>query len=287
MEAMAISQSPPDTGARNLMTWRTALSLAGIATGLVVAASSVSAHAPIHDRAELDCQMAVAKVSPKFVRSRAQCAIDCLKRTRKRGGSFAGCRPPAYADPATHACIFDPVEGPEAKALAGIGKACVGACAECHEPESIAILCPRGIGYVVEAEETIDAVGPLVFCLEANDLMPTKAQARCEGGVAEALMKHVAGFNKCISTCIAGEFDRRSTEHGCIEVPPTYAKTRACLARFKARTAAAIDKACFRSGGAAPACYGTLLDSGTKWAEMSEIVLYTGRQPLTYCGESE
>jgi hypothetical protein len=117
--------------------------------------------------------------------------------------------------------------------------------------------------------------------------MPRYRTGPSEDGVAKALMKHVAGFDQCMSTCVVGEFKRGSTAGGCIQNPPTYAKTRARPASIKARTAASIDRACFRPGRTAPACWSTRLDAETKWAEMSELVLITARRPLSYCGESE
>jgi hypothetical protein len=50
--------------------------------------------------------------------NKGKCAQKCLTKARKTSGPYTGCKPPDYTDPETHACIFDPVKGVEAKASA-------------------------------------------------------------------------------------------------------------------------------------------------------------------------
>jgi len=79
---------------------------------------------------EAKCEDGTAKALVKFTGSKQKCYAKCFANFYK-GKIPGGCNPPA-SDPATVACISDPVKGAEAKAKAAIVKACTVAVPACY-----------------------------------------------------------------------------------------------------------------------------------------------------------
>jgi hypothetical protein len=256
-----------------------------VALGLCLMTNPASAQTTPDTKDALKCQSGQSKTTAKFVGAKAKCGMKCLSTARKAGGPYTQCQPPGYTDPATNACIFDPVKGAEAKALSGIGKACANDCPDCYADDTPSN-CPNGAGFVQEAENQVDAFGPLVFCLEAGGTTPTKEEAKCEDGVAKALVKYVGSFGKAVSKCVTNEFNSKIPAGSCDfnGSPPTVpdAATQESLDKAQDKAIASIDKVC-ADVGANPSCYGAATDSGQDWTDLVKSVL-AGNAPDTYCG---
>src|SRR5262245_3283644 len=97
------------------------------ATGLCFIATRVPAQfPPITDpnKDEVKCESGTGKTLSKFTSSKAKCVGKCIATQRKAAvPNYGSCLPP-YADATEQACINDPLKGAEAKARAGITKAC-------------------------------------------------------------------------------------------------------------------------------------------------------------------
>jgi hypothetical protein len=256
-----------------------------VALGLCLASSPVLAQTTPDNKDALKCQTGQSKTVAKFVSKKAKCGMKCLATARKTSGPYTGCQPPGYTDPTTNACIFDPLKGAEAKALAGVAKGCAKDCPDCYA-DDVPSNCPDGAGFVANAETQVDTFGPLVFCLEAGGLTPTKEQAKCEDGVAKALVKFVSSFGKAVAKCVTNDFNGKIPDGSCTfsGTPPTVpdAATQAALDKAQGKAVASIDKVCVTVPGNPP-CYGPTLDSGQEWSNLVETVL-AGASPGTYCG---
>lgn len=263
---------------------RAAMLGVAVALGLGLAGAPALAQTTPDNKDALKCQTGQSKTTAKFVGAKAKCAMKCLATQRKAAvPDYTGCQPPGYTDPATNACINDPVKGAEAKALAGIGKGCVKDCPDCYADDAPSN-CPNGAGFVANAETQVDAVGPLAFCLEAAGITPTKEQAKCEDTVAKSLVKYVGSFGKAVSKCITSEFNGKIPAGSCTfsGTTVTDAKTQAALDKAQAKAIASIDKLCVTIPGNPP-CYGPTLDSGQEWTDLVEGLL-AGNSPATFCG---
>jgi hypothetical protein len=251
---------------------------AALTAGLSLAAPAVAQTTPDNKDA-LKCQTNQAKNSEKFVGSKAKCAMKCLVAARKTSGPYTACQPPGFTDPATNTCISNA----QAKASAAIAKGCANDCPDCYADDSPSN-CPDGDGFIQNANNQVNAFGPLVFCLEAAGNTPTKEQAKCEDGVAKALVKYVAAFGKAVAKCVTNDFNAKIPDGACAfsgtTVPDPATQTALDTAQTKA--IAAIDKVC-ASAGANPACYGTAFDTGQEWTNLVESVL-AGAQGNSYCG---
>jgi hypothetical protein len=175
------------------------------------------------------------------------------------------------------------VKGAEAKAQASIGKGCVKDCPDCYADDTPSN-CPNGAGFVAAAETNVDATGPLVFCLEAGGMTPTKEQAKCEDGVAKALVKYVGSFGKAVSKCVTNEFNGKIPAGSCDFAGTTSpdAATQAALDKAQGKAIASIDKVCVTVPGNPP-CYAPTLNSGQEWTDLVEGIV-VGASPNTFCG---
>lgn len=83
--------------------------------------------------AQFKCETNVAKSLSKLVAARNKCYDKCIAAKLKLNVSAQACLPPA-TDPATVACLSDPLKGTEVKAAAAINKTCsaVGANPPCY-----------------------------------------------------------------------------------------------------------------------------------------------------------
>ena len=79
------------------------------------------------------CETTTGSVLSKFVGSKGKCISKCFSTARKTSGPYGGCFPP-YSDMTTNTCITGSLKGAEAKAGAGIAKACAAAasCPACY-----------------------------------------------------------------------------------------------------------------------------------------------------------
>jgi hypothetical protein len=215
------------------------------------------------------CESSTGKVLSKFVGSKGKCFSKCISTARKTSGPYAGCLPP-YADPTTNACITGSLKGAEAKAGAGIAKACAAAtsCPACYASNPPgATRCTDASGanpWVQETETNVDApFGPgtgfpnLIYCKEAANITPTKDEGKCEDGVQKALAKFVASKSKCYAKCITTALKPGGPGRGVCQPPsPLDPAANACIfdpaKGAEAKAKAAIVKACTV---AVPSCY--------------------------------
>jgi hypothetical protein len=112
------------------------------------------------------------------------------------------------------------------------------------------------------------------YCAESGIVAlpatPSKSEAKCEDGVAKALAKGWSAETKCFEKCNANLAAGKITG-SCDPFSLTDLATIACVSDpakgVSAKTAAAIDKACFTPPATAPSCYTTIGGtSGAIWA---------------------
>ena len=252
------------------------------AGSLCLIASSVPAQfPPVTDpnKDEAKCESNAGKTLGKFTGQKAKCISKCIKTGRKTSGPYTGCFGPGFSDPATNACIKDPLKGAEAKAAASIVKKCPD-CPECYDPN----VCTDSSStnpFVSNTESLIDPFGNLVFCTEAAGMTPTKDEGKCEDSVAKALAKFVASKTKCYDKCTKNELKGKIAPGSCMPPSPSDPATNACifdpLKGAEAKTAAAIDKKCVVT----PACYGG--QTGMGWVTLVENIQDT-QVPIIACG---
>lgn len=228
---------------------------------------------------ELKCEAGTSKSLAKFVKAKGKCVQKCLDGQRKLDGPYADCSAP-YGG-ATAACIQDAKKGAEPKARDAIGKACKKECPACYAAGGN---CPDGANFVAAVEAQVDATGPLVYCLEAADMTPSKAQAKCEDGVAKSLIKFTASKGKCYDKCVDKEFKGKLPAGSCTAGSPSDADTEECIEKAESKGAESIDKVCEVSA-AKPPCYGPARDSGAEWVAMVEN-LVDAQTPLVYCNSA-
>jgi hypothetical protein len=251
-----------------------------VGLGVCLAGAPVTAQTTPESKDELKCQTGQSSTTVKFVSAKSKCAQKCITTARKTAGPYTECKPPYGGDTAT--CIRGAEKGAEAKALAGIGKACEKDCPDCYADDTPSSNCPNGAGFVAAAETQVDFLGPLVYCLEAGDTTPTKDQAKCEDGVAKNLTKFLGSFGKCIASCVTNEFNGKLPPDSCHAGSPSDVKTSDCLAKAGTKASDAIDKVCVTTPGNPP-CYSAVLDSGAEWIGLVRGVL-AGASPGTFCG---
>jgi hypothetical protein len=238
---------------------------ATVAAGVCLLVTSASAQSKDVQK----CETTTGSVLSKFTGAKGKCFSKCIATARKTSGPYAGCLPP-YADPTTNACITGSLKGAEAKAGAGIAKACAAAasCPACYTANPPgSTRCTDASGgnpWVQETENNIDApFGPgtgfpnLIYCMEAANTTPSKDQAKCEDGVQKALVKFVGSKSKCYSKCNSTALKPGGPGRGVCQPPnPLDPAANACVhdpvKGAEAKAAAAIVKACTV---AQPPCY--------------------------------
>jgi hypothetical protein len=248
-----------------------------VAVGLTSMISSAMAQSRPATKDQLKCQTGSAQSLAKFATSKAKCAQKCLNEARKTSGPYTGCKPPDYTDPDTHACIFDAQKGAEEKARARMAKGCTADCPTCYADVS---LCDGAL-LVDAVEQIIDFIGPQVYCLEANDMSPTKQEAKCEDTVAKGLAKFLGVKAKCYQKCVTMEFKGKIPPNGCAAPSPSDLATQECIMKAETKVAEAIDKVCVTVPGNPP-CYSPGM-TGAGWAALGETGV-DGAAPAIFCG---
>jgi hypothetical protein len=106
------------------------------------------------------CEDGLAKALTKFVGSKSKCYTKCNQNMVKGKIAPNSCTPPTPSDPATQACISDPLKGAEVKAAAAIDKVCANVPGA--TPGCLAIT--TGSGWVGVVENAIDGNIPNIAC---------------------------------------------------------------------------------------------------------------------------
>ena len=226
---------------------------------------------------ELKCEAGTSKALVKFVKAKGACIKKCLTKARKAGGPYDECRAP-YGG-ATATCISDAKKGVEGKARKSIGKACEKACPTCYASSGN---CPDGDGFVAVTGDHVDDASPLIHCVEAAGGTPTKAEAKCEDGVAKSLIKLADAKTKCYDKCADQQFKGKLPSGSCNTGDPSDLDARECVAKAESKAAESIDKPCDASS-ARPACYGGR--DGATWAAVIEN-LVDAQMPALYCSSA-
>jgi len=107
------------------------------------------------------CEDAVSKTLVKFISSKSKCYEKCNAAVLKGTIPQGSCDPPLPTDFKTFDCIFNPVKGAEAKAVAAIDKACA---TPGYNPPCYAPLFDTGAEWVAIVEASVDASIPNVAC---------------------------------------------------------------------------------------------------------------------------
>ena len=105
------------------------------------------------------CEQGLAKGLVKFVGCKNKCYDKCNGAQHKGTIAPGSCNPPSPTDTATFNCLFDPLKGCEAKAVAACDKACITAPAD--KPECYGFACA---GIVSLVETAIDGNIPSNYC---------------------------------------------------------------------------------------------------------------------------
>jgi hypothetical protein len=108
------------------------------------------------------CEDGVSKALVKFVGAKTKCYDKCNKNVNKGKIAPGSCTPPSPSDPATTACIFDPLKGAEAKAAASIDKVCANV--PSATPGCYGTSLDEGSEWVGLTETQIDITTPTVAC---------------------------------------------------------------------------------------------------------------------------
>jgi hypothetical protein len=114
-------------------------------------------------KGEGKCEDTVLKSLVKFTGAKTKCYQKCQDNMLKGKIAPGSCDPPVPSDPATAACIFDPLKGAEAKATAAINKKCeVSVNAKNEKPACYGAA--TGSTWVLLAEGSIDSQVPTTAC---------------------------------------------------------------------------------------------------------------------------
>ena len=108
------------------------------------------------------CEDGTVKALVKFIGLKSKCYQKCNQNMLKGKIAPNSCDPPSPSDPATNACIFDPLKGAEAKTAAAIDKVCAnvaGAVPPCYGTGL-----DSGQEWVNLAEGAIDGNIPNIAC---------------------------------------------------------------------------------------------------------------------------
>ena len=278
-----------------------AVIVGGVSLALVASLTLVPTAQAVHDpdisALEFKCQTSASKAGVKFVKAKAKCVDKCIAGARKVPAvePEANCFPPYGGTAAI--CIQDALKGAEAKAIAGVDKACKELgdgktdCPECYAARSgspDADCSDYGTALIVDGlsnpssaslETQIDAFG-FVFC---NDNPNTAEENKCESGLAKALTKFVGCKTKCYDKCKAAAHKGTIAAGACSPPSPSDPTTFACLfdslKGCESKAIAAADKACFIAPADAPECYGFTASSIVSLVETA----IDGNIPNTYC----
>jgi len=226
----------------------------------------------------LKCESGAGKSLSKFTGSKSKCVSKCLTTQRKAASpAFGPCFPP-YTDPTESTCITGSLKGAQAKAGAAIAKGCAAAasCPTCY-PTTPSPACSDASGanpYVQFVEGLFDALPANVYCVENGGGVPSKTDAKCEDGLAKALVKFVGSKSKCYANCqkAAQKAGMSGTAFGC-DPTATDPTTVTCIGTATTKNNAAIDKACFTAPATAPACYdgsGSRPNTSAGWTALAE-----------------
>jgi hypothetical protein len=255
--------------------------LACRAAPLIVAAVSLGLTAvPVHAQistAVLKCEDTTNKTLGKFVGSKAKCVMKCLATQRKAASpNFASCLPP-YADPTESACITGSLKGAEAKAGAGIAKACaaLASCPSCYTPATKCTDASGANPWVQSTETTLDGLVPLIYCRENGNTNPSTTDAKCEDGITKALTKFVGAKGKCYQKC-NDNLNKGKAAAGSCTPPATDPATVTCISTAESKSSASIDKAC----PTMVSC--SVFPNGAGWTGVAETGV-DGQTPQIYC----
>jgi hypothetical protein len=109
------------------------------------------------------CEDGTSKALVKFAGSVSKCYQKCNQNMLKGKIAAGSCDPPNPADPATQACLGDPLKGARAKAAAAIDKVCSavpGATPFCYDQAGLG----TGAAWVSIAEVSANGVTPTIAC---------------------------------------------------------------------------------------------------------------------------
>jgi len=108
------------------------------------------------------CEDGTSKGLVKFIGSKSKCYQKCNQAMIKGKIAPGSCDPPTPSDPATSACIFDPLKGAEAKGAAALDKVCAavsGATPPCYGTGL-----DSGAEWIALVESAVDGNIPDIAC---------------------------------------------------------------------------------------------------------------------------
>jgi hypothetical protein len=251
---------------------------------MFAAASLGLAAVPVHaqiSKAVLKCEDTTNKTLGKFIGSKTKCFQKCIATQRKAvTPAFPTCFPP-YTDPTENACITGSLKGAEAKAGAGIAKACAAAasCPACYTPTTKCSDASGGNPFVQSTETTVDAFGPILYCVENGGNVPSKTDGKCEDGLTKALVKFVGAKGKCYQKC-NDTLNKGTIPAGSCTPPASDPATATCVSTATTKANASIDKACFTAPATAPACL--IFQTSAGWTTAAEASV-DATTPTIYC----
>jgi hypothetical protein len=236
--------------------------------GLLIAATHLTAaHAwampPGVTKGEFKCQNGVATKMSTLITRKGVCVQRCLDQQRQTSGPYTDCFPPYAGETAT--CLFDPEFGVEARARLAIANKCSIDCPECYADHDVS--CTDGEPGVSQVSSVLDGLGALIYCTEAANNTPSKAEAKCENVVAKVTAKSIDARIECYKTCFAKFFDDQIAWSDCQPGNVLDPALDACIQRVQDKAIFKIDNACAAVGGIPP-CHGGL-NSGAAWVGLT------------------
>ncbi len=234
----------------------------------------------------LKCETSTGGALSKFTGSKSKCASKCLTTARKTSGPYTDCFAP-YGG-ATLTCITDSVKGAEAKAAAGDRRrrAAPRRTPVPRASRPAPARTTRGNNsFVHGTETTLDAFGPLAYCVEHGGGTPSKTDAKCEDGLVKNLVKFAGAKGKCYTKCLSNAFAGKVPAATCV-APATDPATVACVSKAFGKAVAALDKACFVAPATFPSCYGAGFNTSQDWVNLTEGAVDTVSNEVG-CGSPE
>ena len=166
---------------------------------------------------ELKCEAGTSKSLAKFVKAKGKCVQKCLDKPAQ-GRRAVHRLQRAVRRRHRHAASTTRRRAPRRRRVTGSRRPARRTCPDCYDAGGN---CPDGANFVAAVEGNVDDAGPLVYCLEAAGMTPTKAQAKCEDGVAKSLIKFAGSKSKCYDKCVDKEFKGKLPAGSCTAGSPS------------------------------------------------------------------
>lgn len=245
----------------------------GTALALLIAGAGHAALAQELSKAEELCRRGTNGTAYRLAGAKLRCLHRCEQLARKGTIPPRDCTPPFAGD--TAACVA------AAGAASLVQKSCcVNDCPECYAGgECLEAATQRTLAI----ESQVDTLAALVYCDDSGSGDGSlAAEERCQDTIAKTLARFISRKAHCYAKCRLDEYRGLVPAGACTPGAVTDPRTSACIAKWEAKTTAAIDKRCSTAGGGdAPDCHGAT--TSAEWTARGEALVDVN-QPGIFCG---